>query len=123
WSEAEGHGGRPQALTVVRPHQFLEAVTGRDQHVRRGHEAALEVELPLWNRAQAHHVLAPADGEAGRVALDEQPADALIAHALPKACEDEVEPRGPGAGDVALVPGEQESSVRRLGGTRHVRGG
>ena len=56
------------------------------------HEAALEVELALGDRAQPHHVLAPADGEAGRVALDQKSANPLVARTLAKAREDEVEP-------------------------------
>src|SRR2546422_9724485 len=89
--EPERDGGRAEALAVVGGHQLLEAVAGTDEEIVAGDLAALEVQLALGDSAQAHHEFAASDAEAGRVALDEDAADALRARAPAEAPVDQVE--------------------------------
>jgi hypothetical protein len=89
--QPERHRGRAQPLAVVGAHQVLEAVGRAHQHLVLGDPAAVEVEPPLRDAAQPHGVVALADAEAGRVALDEDPADARGAGRAAHAAVDQVE--------------------------------
>src|SRR6185436_21086084 len=120
--DAQSHRGRAQTLAVVRVHQPLEAVAGADQEVLARDLAALEVQLAFGDAAQAHHEFAPADAEARRVALDEDPADAVGALPLAEARVHEIEPGGPRAGDPALVAGQPVARRRVIRARRHVGG-
>src|SRR5262245_24462226 len=60
------------------------------------------------------------DAEARRVALDEDPADAVGALAVTEACVDQIEARGAGAGDPALAAGQAEARRGLIGARRHV---
>src|SRR5258706_6158429 len=102
--EAERHRGGAEALAVVGLHQLLEAVGRTDEHVLPRHAAAVEVQPALRDPAQSHGVIALADTEAGRVALDEDAADASRSRLPAHPAVDEVQPRRPRAADPALLP-------------------
>ena len=74
----DGVEARHQALALEDAHDLVEADALAAQQVLGRHAHVLEGELGGVRGAHAHLVQRPADGEPGRLALDEEHRDALV---------------------------------------------
>src|SRR5689334_17190038 len=118
--QPERHRRGAEALAVVRRHELLEAVAGADEQVLLRDLTAIEMQLALGDAAKAHHEFAAADAKAGRVALDENAADAVGAGAAAEASIHEIETRRARTGDPALVAVDAIAGRRLLDARFHI---
>ncbi len=102
--QPERHGRDPDAAAVEGLEEQLVALPLGAEHVPGRDPAVLEDELAGVAGVEAHLLLHPADGEAGRIGLDDEGADlARLLFAIGDR-RDDVGPRHAGVRDEALAP-------------------
>ena len=118
---APGAGGQAEHLRADADAAFVQgldgdfvALAGFAEHVVRGHAAVVEDQLAGAGGADSELVLLVADGESGRVFLDEECGDSLIAGGGVEGGEDDEEAGLGGVRDPKFAAVEEVVCRRRI---------
>ena len=124
--QPQRHGADPDPAAVERLEEELVARALLAEQVLGGDPAVVEQELPGVRGVEPHLLLHPADGEAGRIGLDDEGADAARVRLALGDGGDDVGARHAGVGDEALAPVQHPAVVdqpRPRAGAARVRPG